>query len=105
MNLTQEMIDDKNYHPLIVKKYMILLDNVKNFLDSRNVNGPNDWKNEYHKKLAQLVDYKYKSSKERDLEQELSSWQQYASYLKSCVLSGEHNPESFDKFISKNIWR
>lgn len=36
--------------------------------------------------------------------QELSAWQQFAGYCRSCALSGEHDPQSFEDFVKSMGW-
>lgn len=42
---------------------------------------------------------KAKTKREVELERRLSDYQRFASYCRSCALSGESDPQSFEDFI------
>lgn len=47
--------------------------------------------------LSQIT--KAKTANEIRLESELAAWKKFASYLRSCALSGEDNPQDFKSFV------
>ncbi len=38
---------------------------------------------------------------EKVVRNELSAWQRFSSYCRSCALSGESNPQEFEEFCSR----
>lgn len=46
---------------------------------------------------------KARTGREVSLEVELAGWQRYASYCRSCALSGEHGVLEYHEFMKKTV--